>query len=217
MSFLSTLFDFIFHIDKHLAEIVASYGPFAYLLLFLIIFAETGFVLTPFLPGDSLLFAAGSLAANSSLNIVVLIISLTIAAILGDSFNYFIGYHFGEKVFAKSKLYHGEYMQKTTHFYDKHGKKTIILARFIPVVRTFAPFVAGISKMKYSTFLFYNVVGGIVWISLFLLGGYFLGSLSFVQENYSLFIIGIIVTSLIPLVIEIIKHYRKKSYHESSS
>src|SRR3989344_5158356 len=153
MAFLSSVIDILLHIDKHLAAIIQSYGLLTYLILFFVILIETGLVLTPYLPGDSLLFAAGSLATVGSLNIFVLLIVLTLAAVLGDSLNYFIGYHFGEAVFLKSRFYHPEYLKKAQDFYQKHGRKTIILARFVPIVRTFAPFVAGMGKMKYSSFL----------------------------------------------------------------
>jgi len=214
MALLASFIDLILHIDIHLAAIIQSYGSLTYALLFLIIFIETGLVLTPFLPGDSLLFAAGSFAAIGSLNIYLLLFLLTVAAILGDSLNYFIGYHFGQSVFNKSRFFHPEYLEKTKTFYEKYGRKTIILARFVPIVRTFAPFVAGIGKMNYSTFLLNNIIGGIAWVLLFVLGGYFLGGLSLVKENFSLFILMIIIVSLIPLLVELVKHYRKKNLHQ---
>ncbi|HLD39869.1 MAG TPA: VTT domain-containing protein, partial [Candidatus Nanoarchaeia archaeon] len=178
MTFLNSVIDILLHLDKHLAVIIQSYGLLTYLLLFFVILIETGLVITPYLPGDSLLFAAGSLASVGSLNIFLLLIVLTTAAILGDSLNYFIGYHFGEAVFLKSKFYHPEYLQKAQDFYHKYGRKTLILARFVPIVRTFAPFVAGMGKMKYSSFLINNIIGGIIWVFLFVLAGYFLGGLS---------------------------------------
>ena len=170
----------------------------------------------PFLPGDSLIFVAGSLAANSSLNIIILLIVLISAAILGDSFNYLLGRNFGEALFLKSRFYHPEYLIKTQKFYQKHGKKTIVLARFLPAVRTFAPFVAGIGKMNYSTFLYYNIIGGIIWVALFALGGYFLGNIPFVQENFFIFILMIIFASLIPLAMEIVRHQYQKRYHKTN-
>ena len=216
MAFLSSVIDILLHIDKHLAAIIQSYGLLTYLILFFVILIETGLVLTPYLPGDSLLFAAGSLATVGSLNIFVLLIVLTLAAVLGDSLNYFIGYHFGEAVFLKSRFYHPEYLKKAQDFYQKHGRKTIILARFVPIVRTFAPFVAGMGKMKYSSFLINNIIGGIVWVFLFVLAGYFLGGLSIVKENFSLFILIIIAVSIVPLLIEVVKHFWKKNYHKSA-
>jgi|SRR3989338_328156 len=215
MTFLNSVIDILLHLDKHLAVIIQSYGLLTYLLLFFVILIETGLVITPYLPGDSLLFAAGSLASVGSLNIFLLLIVLTTAAILGDSLNYFIGYHFGEAVFLKSKFYHPEYLQKAQDFYHKYGRKTLILARFVPIVRTFAPFVAGMGKMKYSSFLINNIIGGIIWVFLFVLAGYFLGGLSIVKENFSIFILIIIFLSVIPLLFELINHYRKKNYHKA--
>jgi membrane-associated protein len=200
------ILDFFLHLDKNLALIIQSYGTFAYVLLFIIIFCETGLVIMPFLPGDSLLFAAGALASNGMLNIVFLFIILIAAAIIGDSINYFIGNLIGVKVFKeKSKLFKKEYLTKAQTFYEKYGGKTIIIARFIPIIRTFAPFVAGIGKMKYKKFLIYNVIGGVLWVSLFLLAGYFFGSLPFVKNNFSLVIIIVIVISIIPAIIEYLR------------
>ena len=215
MTFLNSVIDILLHLDKHLAVIIQSYGLLTYLLLFFVILIETGLVITPYLPGDSLLFAAGSLASVGSLNIFLLLIVLTTAAILGDSLNYFIGYHFGEAVFLKSKFYHPEYLQKAQDFYHKYGRKTLILARFVPIVRTFAPFVAGMGKMKYSSFLINNIIGGIIWVFLFVLAGYFLGGLSIVKENFSLFILIIILLSIVPLLFEVVKHFWKKNYHKA--
>ena len=215
MTFLNSVIDILLHLDKHLAVIIQSYGLLTYLLLFFVILIETGLVITPYLPGDSLLFAAGSLASVGSLNIFLLLIVLTTAAILGDSLNYFIGYHFGEAVFLKSKFYHPEYLQKAQDFYHKYGRKTLILARFVPIVRTFAPFVAGMGKMKYSSFLINNIIGGIIWVFLFVLAGYFLGGLSIVKENFSIFILIIIFLSIVPLLFEVVKHFWKKNYHKA--
>jgi len=215
MTFLNSVIDILLHLDKHLAVIIQSYGLLTYLLLFFVILIETGLVITPYLPGDSLLFAAGSLASVGSLNIFLLLIVLTTAAILGDSLNYFIGYHFGEAVFLKSKFYHPEYLQKAQDFYHKYGRKTLILARFVPIVRTFAPFVAGMGKMKYSSFLINNIIGGIIWVFLFVLAGYFLGGLSIVKENFSIFILIIILLSIVPLLFEVVKHFWKKNYHKT--
>ena len=203
---LATLLDIILHVDKYLGVIIAQYGVVTYVLLFLIIFAETGFVLTPFLPGDSLLFAIGAFAAQGALSVWVITILLIIAAILGDSVNYAIGRRVGAAFFEKRKLIKQEYLDKTNTFYEKHGKKTIILARFVPIVRTFAPFVAGIGKMKYRDFLMYNVIGGVLWVGLFVFAGYFFGNLEIVQNNFSAFILLIIVVSVVPLVVEYVRH-----------
>ena len=200
---IQTIIDFFLHLDKNLALIIQSYGIFTYVLLFLIIFCETGLVVTPFLPGDSLLFAAGALASNGMLNIFFLLILLSFAAIIGDSINYMIGNLIGIKIFKeKSKFFKKEYLTKAQGFYEKYGGKTIIIARFIPVIRTFAPFVAGIGKMKYRRFLIYNAIGGIIWVSLLLLAGYFFGTLPFVKNNFSIVIIAVILISLIPAIIE---------------
>ncbi len=209
MGATKAIIDFILHVDKHLASLIASYGPLTYAILFLIIFLETGLVVTPFLPGDSLLFIAGTFAAQGAFNILLLFVILGIAAILGDSLNYWIGSYFGERVFANSRFFKKEYLQKTQTFYEKHGCKTIILARFMPIVRTFAPFVAGVGKMRYSQFLLYNIVGGIIWVALFLFAGYFFGTLPFVEKNLTLLILIIIFISVIPVVVEYLRSRRK--------
>lgn len=214
MELIKTLIDFILHIDQHLVEIVNNYKTWTYLILFLIIFAETGFVVTPFLPGDSLLFAAGAIIAKpeSNLSIVLTCILLIIAAILGDLVNYHIGKYIGPKAFSgKYKLLKREYLEKTQQFYYKHGGKTIIYARFIPIIRTFAPFVAGIGTMSYLRFAAYNVVGGIAWVLSFLLLGYFFGGLPIVKDNFTYVIFGIIIVSVLPPVFEVIREKRKKS------
>ena len=199
--------DFILHMDTHLDVIVRSMGIWSYALLFLVIFVETGVVIMPFLPGDSLLFAAGSLAALGSFNVWVLFALLTVAAILGDTVNYWIGHYIGPRVFStNSRFLKREYLDRTHAFYEKHGGKTIILARFIPIVRTFAPFVAGVGRMNYGHFITYNVVGGIVWTALFTLGGYFFGNLPIVKENFSLVIMAIIAISVLPAVWEVIRN-----------
>ena len=206
MNLINWFIDFVLHMDKHLPQIVNDTGIWIYLILFIIIFIETGLVVTPFLPGDSLLFAAGAVAATTSMNIWVLLILMALAAVLGDTANYWIGHFIGPKVFSqKSRWFKREYLERTHAFYEKHGGKTILLARFIPIIRTFAPFVAGIGSMSYGYFISYNVVGGILWTSLFLGAGFFFGNLAFVKENFSLVIIAIILISLLPPVIEYIK------------
>ena len=209
MEFISYLIDLFLHLDKHLSQIIQNYGVWTYLLLFLVIFMETGFVVTPFLPGDSLLFAAGTFASpalGSSLNIFLLWALLCAAAILGDTVNYWIGHFIGPKAFTgEVRFLKKEYLDRTHDFYEKHGGKTIIIARFIPIIRTFAPFVAGIGAMNYGRFISYNVVGGVVWVTIFTFGGYFFGNLPFVKENFSLVVIAIIVISVVPMIFEFIK------------
>jgi len=199
--------NFILHIDQYLSIIIQTYNIWTYAILSLIIFLETGLVATPFLPGDSLLFAAGSFAALGALDIIILLTMLSISAIIGDSINYSIGRYIGPKVFkSESSIFlNKKYLLRTQEFYDKHGKKTIFLARFVPIIRTFAPFIAGIGKMEYTTFLKFNIVGGIAWVSLFLLGGYFFGNLPIVQENFSIVILAIIIISFVPIFIEIFR------------
>ena len=212
MNILNSFIDFILHLDKYLSVIIQSYGTLTYLFLFLIIFAETGLVVTPFLPGDSLLFAAGTFAAIGALNVLWVFAVIAVAAILGDTINYSIGKFLGSKAFEKyPKIFRKEYLDKTHKFYSKYGNKTIVLARFVPIVRTFAPFVAGVGKMKYSNFLLYNIVGGIVWTALFVFGGYYFGNLPIVKNNFSIMIIIIIVLSFIPLVWEYWKHKKSKA------
>lgn len=213
MELIKTIIDFILHIDQHLVDIVSNYKTWTYLILFIIIFAETGFVVTPFLPGDSLLFAAGAIIAKpeSNLSIVLTCILLIVAAILGDLVNYHIGKYIGPKAFSgKYRLLKKEYLEKTQQFYYKHGGKTIIYARFIPIIRTFAPFVAGIGTMSYLRFAAYNVVGGIAWVVSFLLLGYFFGGLPVVKDNFTYVIFGIIIVSVLPPVFEVIRERRKK-------
>jgi membrane-associated protein len=204
------LVDFIFHIDKYISLLMQNFGIFTYFILFIVIFCETGLVITPFLPGDSLIFVLGAFAAKGIMNIFILYIVLAAAAILGDSFNYWIGSYFGEKVFAKSKLFHKEYLERTKEFYKKHGGKTIVLARFVPIIRTFAPFVAGVGKMNYGKFIVFNIIGGLIWVALFLSSGYFFGELPFIENNLTLVILIIIFVSLIPPALEFFKHYKKK-------
>ena len=210
MEFFSFIIDFILHIDQHLTELAAQYGVWIYGILFLIIFCETGLVVMPLLPGDSLLFAAGSIAAIGKMNIHLMVVLLIIAAILGDAVNFMIGKYFGEKLFANpnSKIFKQSHLQKTQQFYAKHGGKTIILARFIPIVRTFAPFVAGMGHMTYHHFLAYNVIGGVLWVTIFSYLGYFFGNLPIVKDNLSLVLVAIIVLSILPGIVEIIRHKR---------
>ena len=210
MAFLHmNVIDILLHLDKYLVTILNEYGTWIYVLLFCIIFLETGIVLTPFLPGDSLLFAVGALAAQGSLNILLLYILLSAAAILGDTVNYWVGYSIGAKVFASQRrFFKREYLAKTERFYEKHGGKTIILARFLPIIRTFAPFVAGIGRMRYSKFLMYNIGGGLLWVALFLIGGYYFGSMPIIKENFAVVILIIIAFSFVPAISEYIRHRR---------
>jgi membrane-associated protein len=206
MDLILTVMDFFLHLDEHLNAIIQDYGIWTYLILFLIIFAETGFVVTPFLPGDSLLFAAGTFAGLGSLNPVYLFLLLAVAAILGDSINYAIGQYIGPRVFQEDvRFLKREYLDRTHEFYEKHGGKTIILARFVPIIRTFAPFVAGVGTMTYRKFLTYNVVGGIVWVSLFIFLGYFFGNIPAVKDNFTLVIMGIIFISILPPIVEYLR------------
>lgn len=213
MEYLLQLLDFILHIDKHLTEFCQDYGALTYLILFLIVFAETGLVVTPFLPGDSLLFAAGILAGNerNGLNLWLLLGILLVAAILGDTVNYLVGKYVGPKIFVRDyKLIKRAHLIRTQEFYEKHGGKTIILARFIPIIRTFAPFVAGIGTMDYRKFISYNVLGGIIWVVLFTVAGYALGSVEFVKHNFSKIVLLIILISVLPVVWEVFKGKKNK-------
>jgi membrane-associated protein len=217
MDIIKSIIDFVLHIDGHLAEIISQYGPWIYAILFLIVFCETGLVVTPFLPGDSLLFAAGALAASTGkMSILVLWGLLTLAAILGDGVNYFIGKRIGKGVFKPgNRILKLDYLHKTEQFYEKHGNKTIILARFVPIVRTFAPFVAGVGNMNYSRFATYNIVGGILWVTLFLFAGWFFGNIPFVKENFEFVTIGIILVSVLPMVLEFVKARRERKSETS--
>ncbi|HWC78200.1 MAG TPA: DedA family protein [Blastocatellia bacterium] len=212
MELVSRLIDLFLHLDRHLNDVIRDYGPWTYLILFLIVFAETGLVVTPLLPGDSLLFAAGALAAisGSPLDVGVLFLLLAAAAILGDTANYWIGSKLGPKVFHKQnvRFLNREYLDRTHQFYEKYGGKTIIIARFIPIIRTFAPFVAGIGRMTYWRFLLYNVVGGILWVAICLFAGYWFGNIPIVKKNFSIVIIAIVLISIIPPIVEYIKHRR---------
>lgn len=207
MSF-TNIIGYVIHADEHIETLLQSLGPLAYIVLFLIIFFETGVVVAPFLPGDSLIFIVGAIAASSALNILLLLLLLSTAAILGDTLNYWIGNYFGKKI-EKKNLVKKDYLIKTENFYHKHGKKTIVLARFIPIIRTFAPFVAGIGKMHYPTFLFYNITGGIAWVAIFLFAGYYFGAIPIIKENLTLIVLVIIILSFIPPIIEYIKHKKR--------
>lgn len=212
LELIQTLIDFILNIDKHMVEIVREYQTWTYLILFLIIFAETGLVITPFLPGDSLLFAAGAIIAQpeSGLSILLTCVLLIVAAILGDMVNYHIGNYLGPKAFSgKYRLLKQSYLDQTQLFYQKHGGKTIIYARFVPIVRTFAPFVAGIGSMSYARFASYNIIGAVVWITSFLFLGYFFGGLPIIKENFTYVIIAIIIVSVLPPIFTIFKEKRK--------
>jgi membrane-associated protein len=207
---MKSVLDFFLHLDVHLGELIAQYGTGTYLVLALIVFCETGLVVTPFLPGDSLLFAAGAFAALGSFDPLILILLLSAAAILGDTVNYWIGAKIGPRAFTgEYRFLKREHLERTHAFYEKHGGKTIILARFIPIIRTFAPFVAGIGTMHYTRFLAYNVVGGVLWVTLFVLAGYFFGNLPAVRNNFTLVILAIIVLSVMPIVIEYAKSRRR--------
>ena len=213
MGLLQTMFDFILHIDVHLAAMVATYGIWIYAILFLIVFCETGLVVTPFLPGDSLLFVAGTLAATGQMNPHTLVALLIVAAILGDAVNYSIGRLFGQRLFSnpQSRIFRQAYLERTHAFYERHGGKTIILARFVPIVRTFAPFVAGMGKMSYRHFALFNVTGGIVWVTAFVYAGYWFGNMPVVTQNLELLILGIIFVSVLPGLIEYWRQRRRKN------
>ena len=208
MELIQQFFELFVHLDRHLELIIRDYGLWTYLILFLIVFCETGLVVTPILPGDSLLFAAGALAATTSLEVGWLLALLGVAAIAGDTVNYWIGHRVGPKVFSggRTRLLNREYLDRTHAFYEKHGGKTIIIARFMPIIRTFAPFVAGIGSMNYARFLMYNVLGGVVWVSVFILGGYLFGNIPVVKRNFTLVIMAIIVISILPGIFEFLRH-----------
>ncbi|MES2826180.1 MAG: DedA family protein [Pseudomonadota bacterium] len=212
MEFIQTVISFILHVDVHLLELFNQYGLWIYGILFLIIFCETGLVVTPFLPGDSLLFATGALVAGSTLDVNVMALVVITAAILGNIVNYTIGHFFGEQLFRNpnSKIFRRDYLQKAQDFYARHGGKTIVMTRFVPIVRTFAPFAAGMSAMTYKRFLVYNVVGALLWVGLFLYAGYYFGNLPIVRKNFTLLIFGILILSVLPIVIEAWKARSKK-------
>ncbi len=207
------------HLDENIANIINLFGPFTYAIVFLIIFAETGLVVAPFLPGDSLLFIVGTLAGKGLLEIWSIYLTILIAAILGDTTNYWLGNKIGPRVFSKdnSRIFNKEYLEKTRDFYNKHGGKTIILARFVPLIRTFAPFVAGVGKMHYRTFFFYNIIGAFLWTTILTFAGYFFGGLPIIKENFEYAVIGVILISLLPMLVEYIKHKNqtpKKQIHQ---
>jgi len=212
LNLIKWFIDFFLHLDQHLGEIIQSYGTHTYLLLFTIIFCETGLVVTPILPGDSVLFAAGTFSAQGWLNVWVLFISLSIAAILGDTVNYAIGHYIGPKAFSmNSRFLKKEYLDRTHQFFEKYGGKTIIIARFVPIVRTFAPFVAGAGSMTYFKFLSYNVIGGMLWMAVCVFAGYFFGNIPIIKKNFTIVIFTIIFISILPSIIEFLRHrYSKK-------
>lgn len=204
------MLDYILHFDKKLDIIFTQYQNGTYLLLFLIIFAETGLVVVPFLPGDSLLFAAGAFAAMGKFNIALLLLLLVTAAIIGNTVNYFVGKFFGATLLKNSRIVKPEFLEKTEKFYDKYGAKTIVVTRFVPIVRTFAPFVAGMGKMNFTTFMTYNVLGGLLWVGVCTLAGYFLGNIPIIKNNFSAVALLIVAISILPVFIEIIKHKREQ-------
>lgn len=218
MEMLTGFFNFILHIDVHLGEIIIRYGIWSYAILFIIIFAETGLIFIPFLPGDSLLFIAGAFSAIGSFNIIFLLPLFWLAAFLGDTANYWMGKYFGQKIIDSPKIpINQNHIDKTQKFYNKYGGKTIFLARFVPIIRTFAPFIAGIGKMRYKKFIYYNATGGFVWVFGFTLLGYFFGNLPGVKENFSILVIAIIIISVIPILTELIKvKLRKISRQEKT-
>ncbi|MDH5508055.1 MAG: DedA family protein [Anaerolineae bacterium] len=212
MELITTFIDFFIHLDDHLSVIIQDYGVWTYAILFLIIFAETGFVVTPFLPGDSLIFAAATFAARGDLNPWMLFLLLTTAGILGDAVNYAVGKYIGPRVFQEDvRFLKREYLDKTHAFYEKHGGKAVILARYVPIVRTFVPFIAGVGTMTYQKFASYNVIGAISWVGLFTFLGYFFGNIPAVEENFTLVILGIIFLSVLPPVIEYFRERKKKN------
>jgi membrane-associated protein len=213
MTLIETLLDYVIHLDRHLSLIIQDYGVWTYLILFVIVFCETGLVVTPFLPGDSLLFAVGTFAAVGALDLGLIIVLLSAAAILGDAVNYAVGYRLGPRVFRKEgvRFLNREYLDRTHEFYERHGPKTIVIARFVPIIRTFAPFVAGIGRMTYARFALYNVTGGVGWIVILTVGGYLFGNIPVVRQNFTLVIFAIIALSILPGLIEVLRHRRGPS------
>lgn len=211
MDLLRSVIDLFLHLDQHLSEVIADYGIWTHLILFLIVFAETGLVITPFLPGDSLLFAAGTFAALGALDLWLLMVLLIAAAILGDTVNYWIGAWIGPRAFSGNvKFLRKDYLDRTHAFYEKHGGKTVILARFVPIIRTFAPFVAGVGAMSYPKFILYNVVGAVVWVGLLVPAGFYFGNIPAVRKNFTLVILAIIVLSVVPIVLEAVRARRSR-------
>lgn len=216
MSYISTFIDWFLHIDKHLTQVADQYNTWTYAILFVIVFCETGLVVTPFLPGDSLLFAAGAIAAapgQTSLNVNLIAILLLVAAITGDAVNYAVGRRMGQAVFEKknSRIFKPQYLERTQKFFEKYGNKTIVIARFVPIVRTFAPFLAGVGTMPYRKFLVYNVIGALLWVGLFTYAGFFFGQTPWVQSNFKMVIVAIIIISIMPAVIELIRARREEA------
>ncbi|HEY3013237.1 MAG TPA: DedA family protein [Gemmatimonadales bacterium] len=208
---LRSVMDFFLHLDQHLSQVISEYGTWTHLILFLIVFCETGLVVTPFLPGDSLLFAAGTFSALGALDLWLVVLLLIAAAVLGDTVNYWVGAYIGPRAFSgNTRLLRRDYLDRTHAFYEKHGGKTIILARFVPIIRTFAPFVAGVGAMSYPRFITYNVVGAVLWVGLFVLGGYFFGNIPTVRENFTLVILAIIAISVLPIVVEAVRARRSR-------
>jgi len=212
MDILKKIIDIVLHLDRYLSAVIQQYGIWTYAILFIVIFIETGFVVMPFLPGDSLLFAAGTFAALKALKIGWLILGLSAAAILGDTVNYWVGRRIGPKVFCRddSRFFKKEYLDRTHAFYEKHGGKTIVIARFVPIIRSFAPFVAGVGRMSYGRFLAFNVVGGVGWVLLLTGAGYFFGTIPFVKDNYSVAVLAIIALSTVPIAVEYFRNRKKK-------
>ncbi len=215
MTLVKTLVEIFLHLDVHLSAIITQYGVWTYGLLFVVIFIETGLVVTPFLPGDSLLFAAGTFAALGSLDVWLLFLLLAAAAVLGDTVNYWIGHYLGTRAY-NIKWIKREYLERTQHFFDKYGRKTIFLARFVPIVRTFAPFVAGIGQMSYPAFISYNIFGGITWVALFTFAGYFFGNIPFIRHNFSLVVMAIVLISIVPMIVEAVKAQREGKQAKAS-
>jgi membrane-associated protein len=213
MEFLKKLIDIALHLDRYLSAIIQQYGLWTYAILFLVIFVETGFVIMPFLPGDSLLFAAGTFAALKALHLGWLILLLSAAAIIGDTVNYWVGYHLGMKLFTRedARFFKKKHLERTHAFYEKHGGKTIIIARFVPIIRSFAPLVAGIGRMSYGRFLAFNIIGGAGWVVLLTGAGYFFGTLPLVRNNFSIAVVAIIAISTVPIVVEYMRHRRAKT------
>ena len=213
MEFIVSFIDFFIHLDRHLSEVIQNFGGWTYFIIFMIIFCETGLVVTPILPGDSLLFGLGTFAALGALEIEWLLILLSIAAVTGNMVNYAIGYFVGPKIFQKEnvRFLNKAYLERTHQFYEKHGGKTIVIARFLPIIRTFAPFVAGIGKMTYSRFFLYNVLGSVSWVAIFVLGGYYFGNLPIVKNNFTLVVFAIIIISMLPVMVEYFRHHFRSS------